>query len=107
MIPILETHLFRDERGIVCVDTPRNKVKMLVPMVQDYGGIEQTVAALPHLTRAQLHAAMCYYYDHQTEIDEEIRKDKEFVEQFRLSNPEPPVASRVREIMKARHPELF
>jgi len=37
------------------------------------------MAALPHLTRAQVHAALAYYYDHQAKIDrllEESRPDR-------------------------------
>jgi uncharacterized protein (DUF433 family) len=100
MTPVLETHIYRDEKGTVYVDTPRNKVKMLVQMVRNHGGVEATAAAFPHLTLAQLHAAMSYYYDHQAEIDEAIRLDDEFTEQYLATHPEPPVVERVREAMR-------
>lgn len=99
MTPVKETHIYLDEKGTACVDTPRLKVKMLVESVHVSGGIEETIRAFPHLTRGQLHAAMSYYYDHQSEIDEIIRKDKEFADQMRSSTPDSPATTRVRAAM--------
>jgi uncharacterized protein (DUF433 family) len=100
LTPLFETHLYRDERGAVCVDTPRNKVKVLVSMIRACGGIDETAAIYPHLTRAQLHAAMAYYYDHQEEVDEAIRRDEEVERAARAATPESPLAARVREAIR-------
>ena len=35
----------------------------------------------PHLALAEVHAAMCYYYDNQAEIDAEIAAELEEVDQ--------------------------
>jgi uncharacterized protein (DUF433 family) len=40
---------------------------------------EEIVAALPHLTLAQVHAALAYYFDHRDEILDELRQDEHFV----------------------------
>ena len=40
---------------------------------------EEIVAALPHLTLAQVHAALAYYFDHREEILDELRQDEQFV----------------------------
>jgi uncharacterized protein (DUF433 family) len=93
----METHIYRDENGTVCVDSPRNKIKMLVPMIRDCGGIDETIAAYPHLTHAQLHAAMAYYYNHQEEIDGAIRRDHERTEAFLHNNPESALTKRLRD----------
>jgi len=37
---------------------------------------EQMLEVYPHLTLAQVHAALVYYYDHIGEIDAEIEHDK-------------------------------
>jgi len=37
---------------------------------------EQLIQAFPHLTLAQVHDALSYYYDHQAEIDAEIEKNR-------------------------------
>jgi len=40
---------------------------------------EQIVAALPHLTLAQVHAALAYYFDHREAVLDEIRQDNEYL----------------------------
>lgn len=39
------------------------------------------------LTRAEVHAALAFYYDHRFEIDEAIQADAEAVEEFAQSYP--------------------
>jgi len=36
----------------------------------------------PHLTLAQIYAALTYYYDHQSELDEDIRRRLDCVKQI-------------------------
>ncbi|MGH8058252.1 MAG: type II toxin-antitoxin system prevent-host-death family antitoxin [Candidatus Entotheonellia bacterium] len=57
----------------------RITVRHIVERVQAGQTVETILAALPHLTRAQVHAALAYYYDHQAEIDrllEQSRPDR-------------------------------
>jgi hypothetical protein len=47
----------------------------------------------PHLTPAEVHAAMLYYYDHREEIDTELRRDwQEYLEAQSASTESPAVA---------------
>ena len=46
---------------------------------------DQIVQALPHLTLAQVHAALSYYFNHRDAIAREMREDEEFVRQWRSS----------------------
>ena len=39
------------------------------------------------LTLSDIYAALTYYYDHQTEIDEALRESEAFVEAFRRQHP--------------------
>ena len=39
--------------------------------------VDETLQNYPHLTPAQVHDALSYYFDHQTEIEEEIRLDQD------------------------------
>lgn len=41
--------------------------------------VEEIVATYPTLTLSQVYAALAYYHDHRSEIDEDIRDDAEFV----------------------------
>ena len=36
---------------------------------------DEILQSLPHLKQAQMHAALAYYFDHQKEIDREVKRD--------------------------------
>ena len=44
---------------------------------------DEIVEALPHLSLAQVHAALSYYFDHREEVQRELREDEDYVRQFR------------------------
>lgn len=50
----------------------------------------------PYLTQAEAHAAMAYYFDHQAEIDDEIRQELEQVRQSRAAAEASPFSARLR-----------
>ncbi len=59
-------------------DHPRTRVAMIVMDYLGRGlGPEDIVRHYPYLTLAEVHAAMTYYHDHQLEIDEEIQRELE------------------------------
>jgi len=50
---------------------------------------EELQAELPHLTLAQVYAALAYYYAHQEEMDAEIERRRQKTEQMRSDEVEP------------------
>ncbi len=58
----------------VIVDT-RVSVRAIVEYDRLYHDIEQTLQAVPHITREQIQQALQYYTDHTTEIDEYIAEN--------------------------------
>jgi len=44
---------------------------------------DEIVQVHPHLTLAQIHDALSYYYDHVEEINADIRADEHFVAELR------------------------
>jgi len=38
--------------------------------------VDEILAALPHLTPAQVYEALSYYYDHMDEIEQEIQENQ-------------------------------
>src|SRR3989442_7913643 len=52
----------------------RISVRHLIERVQAGQPVEDILAALPHLTAAQVYAALSYYYDHQSEMDQLIEE---------------------------------
>ncbi len=72
-VPI--SHIVLDEHGRPWIAGTRTKVIEVAIDKIAYGwGPEQMQRQHPHLSLAQLHAALSYYYDHQTEIDAEIQR---------------------------------
>jgi uncharacterized protein (DUF433 family) len=43
---------------------------------------DEIVSQVPSLTLAEVHAALAYYFDHQEEIQEEIRAERTQAEQY-------------------------
>ena len=48
---------------------------------------DEIVQAYPHLTLAQVHAALAYYYSHREEIDREISSSDEILATAKQSYP--------------------
>jgi uncharacterized protein (DUF433 family) len=69
----IQTRLYLDDEGRVWIEEANTKV-IQVPMDKYAHGwsAEEIQAQHPHLSLAQIHAALYYYYDHQAEIDREI-----------------------------------
>jgi uncharacterized protein (DUF433 family) len=57
---------------------------------------EEIVAALPHLTLAQVHAALAYYFDHREEILDELRQDEHFVAMLKQRTGPGPLETKLR-----------
>jgi len=44
---------------------------------------DDIASGYPHITLADVYAALAYYHDHCQEIDRQMQEDEEFVAQFR------------------------
>ena len=97
MTPVSVEHIALDERGVARIAGSRVKVIHLVMHKTANGWtVEQLQAQFPHLTPAQVHAALAYYYDHQAELDAQIQASiREDEEAARLAG-ETPVVQRLR-----------
>jgi len=49
---------------------------------------EEICEDYPSITLAQVHAALAYYFDHREEIEQQIRDDEAFAEQFIKDHPD-------------------
>jgi len=61
----------------------RIKVSLIYLLTVDGMSPDDIVAAYPHLTLADVHAALAYYFDNVEAINNEIRDDDLYVEEFR------------------------
>ena len=51
----------------------------------------------PHLSLAQIHAALTYYYDHEQEIEQEIGRRLEHVEEIRSRRADDSFQAKLRQ----------
>lgn len=68
------THIQRDERGVAWIAETNTKVIEVAAEQAAYGWeAEEIHAAHPHLALSQIHAALCFYYDHKSELDDQMQ----------------------------------
>src|SRR5215210_2506118 len=73
MTAVAIEHIELDERGVAWVTDANIKVIEIMLDKLAYGwSPEEIHFQHPHLSMAQVHAALTYYYDHQIEFDAEI-----------------------------------
>ena len=97
MMPVLETHIYLDDKGRACVKRAGVKVREIIETLAAYKCThEELISHFPNLKLSEVHAALSYYYDHREEIDSAIRAGNEFAAEFLAKNPESPLTKRLR-----------
>jgi uncharacterized protein (DUF433 family) len=90
-------HIVIDERGIPIVAGTNLKVVELVLEKMAYGwSPEELYFQHPHLTLGQIYSALAYYWDHQEELDKDIERRREFVDQLRNTAGMSPLKARLK-----------
>ncbi len=90
MATVVTTHIHLDERGRAWIDDTNVKViEVVLDKLAHNSSPEEMHEQYPHLSLAQIHAALAYYYDHKAEFDAEIERglreyDEALAEQRRL-----------------------
>ncbi len=59
--------------GAPLIEGTRIKVRTIAGYYQMGMDVDDILATLPHLLPAQVHSALAYYFDHQDEIDADLR----------------------------------
>jgi uncharacterized protein (DUF433 family) len=92
-------HIEVDERGVARIAGTRSRVINVVLDTRSGLTPPQIQREYPHLSLAQIHAALAYYYDHQPEIDSAIERELRDAAELRAKTPGPS-----REELLARAP---
>ena len=70
----------RDAQPRAYIAGTRIRVQDIVSDYEVHGQSPDEIAAgYPHITLAQVHAALAYYYDHREDIRREMQEDEQFV----------------------------
>ena len=62
---------------------------------------DEIVASFPHLTLADVHAALAYYFDHPTEIRQQIADDEMMVAALKAKLGPGPLEAKLLELSRA------
>lgn len=82
-------HILIDDAGVARIDGTRMKVIHLVKeMLHRQASPDHLRETFPHLSLAQIHAALAYYYDHQPELEAQIKQESSEYDAAR-ANAEP------------------
>ena len=97
MASTAQAHINQDEHGVSWIDDSNVKVIEVVLDRLAYGwSPEEIHFQHSHLSLAQIHAALAYYYDHQLTLDAEIARQKQLVRQLQQDAANSPLVSRLK-----------
>lgn len=80
-------HIEVDDCGVAKVVGSRSKVMQIVMDTMNGLSPEDIRAQYPHLSLAQIHAALAYYYDHKAEVDGQIEASIRYTDEMRTNHP--------------------
>ena len=84
-------HISRDSHDVAWISGTTVKVIEIVADWLAHGSSpEEMHFQFPHLSLAQIHSALAYYYDHQAELEADIARRLEQVESLRARTPGQP-----------------
>lgn len=83
-------HICLDERGVAYIRGTRMKIQHIaIDSVTWKMTPEEIQEAYPHLSLAQIYAALAYYHDHKEQVDAEIAESVRYAEAMRAQYPNP------------------
>ena len=95
----LSTQIDIDTNGVAWIAGTRTKIKEVVLDKVAHGwSPEEIHFQHRHLSMAQIHAALAYYYENQDRLDEELRRDLEAVDRRSSATPASALKSKLRAI---------
>ena len=101
-MPVLTSpHIWVDGKGVAWVDDTNTKVKEIALDLLAHGWTAQEIqAAHPHLTLAQIHSSLAYYYDHKDLLDRQIEEGLRLTEKIQSSMGDSPIKKRLEALGK-------
>jgi uncharacterized protein (DUF433 family) len=100
---VASTHIHLDDRGRAWIDDTNVKV---VEIVRDWlahgSSPEEMCLQFPHLSLAQVHAALAYYYDHRQQFDQDIAAELERWSEQWAKYKDSPIRQKLRAMGRLR-----
>ncbi|MDQ3687330.1 MAG: DUF433 domain-containing protein [Acidobacteriota bacterium] len=103
MTAVTSTHIELDEQGVAWISGTKVKViEVALDKLAHGSSPEEIHFQYPHLSLAQIHAALSFYYDHQPELDAEIGRRWAEVNNLAAQEADSPLHRRLRELKRLR-----
>ena len=97
MSSLVIAHIHLDNAGVAWIDDSNVKViEVAMDKLAHGWNPEEIHVQHPHLSLAQIHAALSYYYDHQHDIDRAIERELQEVESMAQQVGQSPLRRRLR-----------
>jgi uncharacterized protein (DUF433 family) len=103
MVAVLNSLIELDKEGVPWIVGANTKVvEVVLDKLAHNSTPEEMHEQYPHLSLAQIHAALSYYYEHQAEVDADIERRDRFVEELRAQQTNPFTREELEARLKAR-----
>jgi uncharacterized protein (DUF433 family) len=90
MTTISIEHIVLDDKGVARIAGGRSKVTQIATDVRNGMSPEMISEAYPHLSLAQIYAALSYYHDHKEELDAQIEQGRRLADSLKSqASPSP------------------
>ena len=90
-------HIALNKTGVPIISGTTMKVVELVVAKMAYGwSPEELHFQHPYLSLGQIHSALAYYWDHVEELDQDIERRLQSVEQMRRDNGPSPLVAKLK-----------
>jgi uncharacterized protein (DUF433 family) len=91
------THIRKDAQGRAWIDDTNVKVIEVVKDWLAHGSSPEEMALQhPHLSLAQIHAALAHYYDHQADYDQMVARELVAHDARMAQNQDSPIRRKLR-----------
>lgn len=99
MTAVIESYIEIDENSVAWVaDTKVKVIEIAVDKLAHGSSPEEIHFQYPHLSLAQIHAALAYYYDHQEELEDEILRRLHEVNKLTALQADSPLQQKLRRL---------
>jgi uncharacterized protein (DUF433 family) len=96
------SHILQDEKGVAWIGDKNVKVIEVVLDHLAYGWSADAIHEQhPHLSLAEIHAALAFYYDHMGEFEAQIERQKDELRALRAATGKSPLQTRLRSVAHA------
>lgn len=103
MVAVLNSLIELDQNGVAWITGANTKVvEVVLDKIAHNSSPEEMHEQYPHLSLAQIHAALSYYYEHQAEVDADIKRRDRFVEELRAQQKNPVTRRELESRLRAR-----